>query len=62
MYLLLLSQKRAIDIVKKATEEDAQGNFEEAYKQYSAALECFMLAIKCLFVSLSLFICVKKTD
>ena len=25
---------------------DAQNNYEEAYKQYSASLECFMLAIK----------------
>lgn len=32
--------------MKKATELDAQNNYEEAYKQYSASLECFMLAIK----------------
>lgn len=37
---------KAIEIVKKATEEDTQGNYEEAYKLYSNALEYFMTALK----------------
>ncbi|KAJ3122716.1 Vacuolar protein sorting-associated protein 4, partial [Nowakowskiella sp. JEL0407] len=38
---------KAIDIVKKATEEDANENFEEAYKLYSHALDYFVTAMKC---------------
>ncbi|KAI8827133.1 P-loop containing nucleoside triphosphate hydrolase protein [Fimicolochytrium jonesii] len=37
---------RAIDIVKKATEEDAKKNYAEAYKLYSNSLEYFMTALK----------------
>ncbi|KAJ3414505.1 Vacuolar protein sorting-associated protein 4 [Chytridiales sp. JEL 0842] len=37
---------KAIDIVKKATEEDTKGNFEEAYKLYQNSLEYFMMAMK----------------
>ncbi|KAJ3286849.1 Vacuolar protein sorting-associated protein 4 [Rhizoclosmatium sp. JEL0117] len=37
---------KAVDIVKKATEEDAAGNYEEAYKQYQSSLEYFMMAMK----------------
>ncbi|KAI5806326.1 P-loop containing nucleoside triphosphate hydrolase protein [Geopyxis carbonaria] len=37
---------KAINIVKKAIEEDSAGNYEQAYQQYYAALECFMLALK----------------
>lgn len=37
---------KAIDIVKKATEEDNNGNFEEAYRQYQNALDYFLHAIK----------------
>ncbi|KAJ9086921.1 Vacuolar protein sorting-associated protein 4 [Entomophthora muscae] len=37
---------KAIEIVKKATEEDTQGNFEEAYRQYQNALDYFLHAIK----------------
>ena len=40
------SVQKAINIVKKAIEEDTAGNFEQAYHQYYAALECFMLALK----------------
>ena len=32
--------------MKKAIEEDTAGNYEQAYQQYYAALECFMLALK----------------
>ncbi|KAL3901137.1 MAG: hypothetical protein SGCHY_000830 [Lobulomycetales sp.] len=38
--------EKAIEIVRRATEEDGKGNFEEAYKLYSTALEYFMTAIK----------------
>lgn len=38
--------QKAITIVKKAIEEDTAGNYEQAYQQYYAALECFMLALK----------------
>ncbi|KAJ3109572.1 Vacuolar protein sorting-associated protein 4 [Physocladia obscura] len=38
--------QKAIDIVKKATEEDAAGNYEEAYKSYQNSLEYFMMAMK----------------
>ena len=37
---------RAIDTVKKAIELDTSGSYEQAYTQYYAALELFMLAIK----------------
>ncbi|KAI8852884.1 P-loop containing nucleoside triphosphate hydrolase protein [Chytridium lagenaria] len=37
---------KAIEIVKKATEEDAKENFEEAYKLYQNSLEYFMTAMK----------------
>ncbi|KAJ3048271.1 Vacuolar protein sorting-associated protein 4 [Rhizophlyctis rosea] len=37
---------KAIDIVKRATEEDGKGNFEEAYKLYTNSLEYFMYAMK----------------
>lgn len=38
--------QKAINIVKKAIEEDNAGNYEQAYQQYYASLECFMLALK----------------
>ena len=37
---------RAIEGVKKAIELDNAGTYEEAYQQYYAALELFMLALK----------------
>ena len=37
---------RAIDTVKKAIENDNEGEYEKAYQQYYAALELFMLALK----------------
>ncbi|KAI0344181.1 AAA-domain-containing protein [Trametopsis cervina] len=37
---------RAIDIVKTAIAEDTKQNYAEAYKQYSNALDYFMLALK----------------
>ncbi|CAO0795571.1 unnamed protein product [Mucor circinelloides] len=37
---------KAIEIVKKATEEDHKGNYKEAYNYYQNALEYFMTAIK----------------
>eukprot|EP00842_Homolaphlyctis_polyrhiza_P004277 jgi/Hompol1/4850/HPOL_001650-RA len=37
---------KAIEIVKKATEEDAKGNFDEAYKLYTNSLDYFMTAMK----------------
>ncbi|KAJ5403765.1 hypothetical protein N7509_003636 [Penicillium cosmopolitanum] len=37
---------RAIDTVKKAIEYDNKGEYESAYKNYYAALELFMLAVK----------------
>ncbi len=39
--------EKAIEIVRKATEEDGKGNFEEAYKLYQNSLEYFMAALKC---------------
>ncbi|KAJ3058458.1 Vacuolar protein sorting-associated protein 4, partial [Podochytrium sp. JEL0797] len=41
-----IGQQKAVDIVKKATEEDAAGNYEEAYKLYQSSLEYFMMAMK----------------
>ncbi|KAI9591319.1 ATPase [Syncephalis fuscata] len=38
--------QRGIDIVKKATEEDTKGNYEEAYRYYQNALDYFMMALK----------------
>ncbi|KND02429.1 AAA family ATPase VPS4 [Spizellomyces punctatus DAOM BR117] len=37
---------KAIEIVKKATDEDGKGNFAEAYKLYQNSLEYFMTAMK----------------
>ncbi|KAI8065933.1 P-loop containing nucleoside triphosphate hydrolase protein [Gongronella butleri] len=37
---------KAIEIVKKATEEDHRGNYKEAYTLYQNALDYFMTAIK----------------
>ncbi|KAI9012158.1 P-loop containing nucleoside triphosphate hydrolase protein [Phycomyces nitens] len=37
---------KAIEIVKKATDEDHKGNYKEAYGLYQNALEYFMTAIK----------------
>ncbi|KAL2914548.1 Vacuolar protein sorting-associated protein 4 [Polyrhizophydium stewartii] len=37
---------KAIEIVKRATDEDGKGNFEEAYKLYTNSLEYFMTAMK----------------
>ncbi|KAF8541923.1 P-loop containing nucleoside triphosphate hydrolase protein [Trichophaea hybrida] len=37
---------KAINQVKKAIEQDNAGNYEQAYQQYYASLECFMLALK----------------
>lgn len=37
---------RAIDTVKKAIENDNEGEYEKAYQQYYSSLELFMLALK----------------
>ncbi|KAI9206679.1 P-loop containing nucleoside triphosphate hydrolase protein [Polychytrium aggregatum] len=37
---------KAIEIVKRATEEDGKGNFQEAYKLYLNSLEYFTTAMK----------------
>ncbi|KAL1301646.1 hypothetical protein AAFC00_005869 [Neodothiora populina] len=37
---------RAIDVVKKAIEQDTAGEYEKAYQTYYQALELFMLALK----------------
>ncbi|WPG97921.1 Hypothetical protein R9X50_00070400 [Acrodontium crateriforme] len=37
---------RAIEVVKKAIEQDTAGEYEKAYQQYYQALELFMLALK----------------
>ena len=42
-------EQKAIDIVRRATEEDTRGNYEEAYKLYKNALEYFMADVKCWF-------------
>lgn len=41
------TQQKAIEIVKKATDEDQKGNYEEALKNYMHSLEYFMAAVKC---------------
>eukprot|EP00158_Paraphelidium_tribonemae_P009314 Partr_v1_DN28830_c0_g1_i5_m32930 putative Vacuolar Protein len=38
--------QKAIDIVKKATEEDQKSNYEEALKLYMHSIEYFMAAVK----------------
>ena len=37
---------RAIEIVQKATANDAAGDYDTAYQQYHQSLELFMLALK----------------
>lgn len=39
--------QRAIPIVNQAAEQDAKGNYEEAYRLYQQSLDTFLLAIKC---------------
>lgn len=38
---------KAIEIVKRATEEDANQDYEEAFKLYQHALDYFVAAMKC---------------
>jgi len=40
--------------VQIAIDEDKKHNYPEAYKQYQNALDYFTLALKCLFVLLSI--------
>jgi vacuolar protein-sorting-associated protein 4 len=42
------SLDKAIDVVKKATEEDQNKNYEEALRLYENGVEYFLHAIKCL--------------
>jgi len=37
---------RAIEVVKKAIEQDTSGEYEKAYQSYYSSLELFMLALK----------------
>lgn len=37
---------RAIDVVKKAIDNDTAGDYEKAYQLYYQSLELFMLALK----------------
>lgn len=37
---------RAIEVVKKAIENDTAGEYEKAYQMYYQSLELFMLALK----------------
>jgi len=39
--------QKAIDIVKKAIEEDEKKEYQEAYRLYQQSLEYFMMALKC---------------
>lgn len=39
--------KRAIDIVQRAIDEDVKHNYQEAYVQYQNSLDYFMMAMKC---------------
>jgi hypothetical protein len=39
--------QKAIAIVTKATEEDNNKNYEEAFRLYQLSLEYFMTALKC---------------
>ncbi|CAO3619671.1 unnamed protein product [Cunninghamella echinulata] len=41
-----VSLTNAIEIVRKATEEDHKGNYREAYTLYRNALEYFMIFLK----------------
>ena len=49
--MLTICVQKAIEIVKKATEEDTAEHYEEAYRLYLSALEYFMAAMKCTSVS-----------
>lgn len=39
-------------IVQKAIDEDHNGNYQEAYRQYENSLEYFMMALKCMMLFL----------
>lgn len=46
---LYFVEQRAIDIAKKATEEDRNENYKDAYNLYQNCLEYFMTAIRCTY-------------
>jgi vacuolar protein-sorting-associated protein 4 len=37
---------KAIDLIKKATQADQEGHYDEALRHYENALQCFLLALK----------------
>jgi len=39
--------QKAIDIVKRAIDEDEKQEYQEAYRLYQQSLEYFMTALKC---------------
>ena len=43
----LTDNQKAIDIVKRAIEEDEKQDYQEAYRLYQQSLEYFMMALKC---------------
>ena len=43
----ILIRQKAIDIVKRAIEEDEKQDYQEAYRLYQQSLEYFMTALKC---------------
>jgi hypothetical protein len=44
---MFIHVQKAVETVKKATTEDYNGNYKEAYAHYQLALEYFMTALKC---------------
>jgi hypothetical protein len=47
----LTDLQKAIELVKGAIGDDEKQNYHEAYKQYMNALDYFMVAQKCMYVS-----------
>lgn len=47
MFTMFNQVQKAVETVKKATTEDHNGNYKEAYTYYQHALEYFMTALKC---------------
>ena len=43
--------QKAIDLVKKATEADNAENYEEALQLYEHAIDYFLHALKCTYMS-----------
>lgn len=57
-----LIPQKAIDIVKRAIEEDEKQDYQEAYRLYQQSLEYFMTALKCFHSPFTALTCVSVDE